>query len=203
MRVKNQPTFIAPPPDDNIRTTGQIADHDDHEKHHYTKKVIAFAFFKSWEKLPSRAASLLAHVLPVLINRAPDEHLAVGIGLPNNLPAEPNTDRRKEFKSLVRTARKLNRAKVRCLWWSPNEDHRPDQTYRRHTVELTWTTEVRVNPAIDRIDLVFWEGMRPVLPHLARMAGVGNKIATGDFEGTVMEVADNDSLELYLRKNRR
>ena len=60
-----------------------------------------------------------------------------------------------------------------------------------------------MNPATGRIELVFWEGLRPVLPHLIRMAGVGNKITTGDFEGTVMEVADHDSLELYLRKKRR
>ena len=176
---------------------------NDPEKPDYTNRVIAFAFFRSWAKLPSHAASMLAHVLPVLVNRASDEPLVVGIGLPDNQPAEPNTDRRKEFKPLVRTARTLHRARVRCLWWSPNEDYRPDQTYRRHTVELAWTTEVRANLATSRIELVFWEGLRPVLPHLARMGILNNKINTGDFGGTVEEVADHDSLELYLRKNRR
>lgn len=176
---------------------------NDPGKHDHTNKVIAFAFFKAWEKLPPQTASMLAHVLPVLINRASDEPLAVGVVLPDDQSAEPDTDRQKEFKSLVRTVRKLHRVKVRCFWWAPNEDYRPDQTYRRHTVELAWTTEVRVNPATGRIELIFWEGLRQVLPHLARMAGPNNEIITTDFKGTVVEVADNDTLELYLRKNRR
>ena len=183
-------------------TSGQVTDHNDHEKYHYTK-FIAFAFFRSWEKLPPHAASMLAHVLPVLINRASDEPLTAGVGLPDNQPSEPNTNRRKEFKSLVWTARKLHRAKVQCLWWAPNEDYRPDQTYRRHTVELTWTIEVRANPATGRIELVFWEGVRAVLPHLVRMGRAANKFTTGDFGGTVVEIEDNHSLEWYLRKNRR
>ena len=173
---------------------------DDHD---YTNKVLAFAFFKSWEKLPSYTASMLAHVLPVLVNRASDEPLAVGVGLSENQPTEPDTDQQKEFKSLAQTVQKLHQAKVQCLWWAPNEDYKPDQTYRRHTVELAWTTEVRVNPTTGRIELVFWEGLRQVLPHLARMADLGSKIVSGGFGGTVVEITDYDSLELYLRKNRR
>ena len=181
---------------------------NDPEKRDHTNKVIAFAFFKSWEALHPHAASMLAHVLPVLINRASEDPLAVGVGLPDDQPADTDTDRQKEFKSLARTVRKLHRAKVQCFWWAPNVDYRPGQTYRRHTVELAWTTEVRVNPDTDRIELLFWEGMRPVLPHLARMAGLVDHLATdnfttGDFAGTVLEVADHDGLELYLRKNRR
>ena len=176
------------------------------EKHYHTNKVIAFAFFKSWEELHPHAAGMLAHVLPVLINRASEDPLVVGVELPDSQPADPDSDRRKEFKSLARTARKLHRAKVQCLWWWPNVDYRPDLTYRRHTVELTWTTEVRANPNTNRIELVFWEGMRPVLPHLARMGGLIDYLAArdfGGFEGTVVEIEDSDNLELYLRKNRR
>ena len=39
----------------------------------HTDKVIAFAYVKSWEKLPPHTASMLAHVSPVLFNRASDE----------------------------------------------------------------------------------------------------------------------------------
>ena len=49
---------------------------------------------------------MLAHVLPVLINCPSDDPLTVEVGLPDNQPAEPNTARQKEFKSLVRTAPK-------------------------------------------------------------------------------------------------
>ena len=183
---------------------------NDPEKHDHTNKVIAVAFFKSWEKLPPRSASMLAHVLPVLINRASEDPLAVGVALPDDQPADPETDQQKEFKSLARTARRLHRARVQCLWWWPNVDYRPGQTYLRHTVELAWTTEVRVNPTTGRIELIFWEGLRQVLPHLARMAGFGDNLTTGEFDliagefdGTVVEVADHESLELYLHKNRR
>ena len=65
------------------RTRSEIL--DDHEKHDYTNKVIAFAFFKSWEELPPRAANMLGHVLPVLVNRVSDEPLAVGVGLPETI----------------------------------------------------------------------------------------------------------------------
>ena len=143
---------------------------------------------------------MLAYVLPVLRNRALEEPLASGVELSDSQPARPNTDRQKEFMSLARTVRELHRGKVRCFWWSPNEDCGPEKTYRRHTVELAWTIEVPANPATGRIEHVFWKGMTLVLPHLARMAGGGNMIKTEGLAGAVEEVADNDSFELHCAR---
>ena len=123
----------------NVHAAG--ADRDDNE--HHCARIIALAFFRSWEKLPPHPANMLARVIPVLINRASDEPLVTGIVLPENQPPEPDTDRRKEFKALVRMVRILHRAKVRCMWWAPSEDYRPEQIYLRHTAELEWTAELR------------------------------------------------------------
>ncbi len=195
--------FLLPPDarDDNSLTPDQGTDCDDARRDY--ARIMAFAFFRSWERLPPHAANMLAHVIPVLINRASDEPLVIGIGLPDNEPPEPDTERQKEFKALVRTVRKLHYAKVRCMWWAPNEDYNPEQIYLRHTVDLGWTTELRANPTTGQIELVFWENLRPVLSHLARMAGIGNEITTSGFGGTVVEVADHDGIERYLHKNRR
>ena len=195
--------YLLPPGarDDDMWTSDPATGHDDGRLHY--ARIIAFAFFRSWERLPPRAASMLAQVIPVLINRASDEPLAVGIGLPGDGAPEPDTDRRKEFKALVRTVRKLHSAKVRCLWWAPNEDYSPEQIYWRHSVDLAWTTELRSNPKIGQVEVVFGENLRPVLSLLARMAGLGDKVVTGDFDGTVVEIAEHDAIEAYLRKNRR
>ncbi|MCY3876950.1 MAG: hypothetical protein OXF88_22005 [Rhodobacteraceae bacterium] len=187
--------------DDDMWTSGQGTNHDD-SRHHYAR-IIAFAFFRSWERLPPSVANMLAQVIPVLINRASHEPLVIGIELPGNVAPETDTDRRKDFEALVRTVRKLHRAKVRCLWWAPNEDYSPEQVYLRHTVDLAWTTELRANPRACQIVLVFGENLRPVLSLLARMAGLGDKIITSDFAGTVVEIAEHDGIEAYLRKNRR
>ena len=195
--------YLLPPDarDDDMWRSGHGTDHDD-GRHHYAR-IIAFAFFRSWERLPPSAASMLAQVIPVLINRASDEPLVIGIGLPGDEAPEPDMDRRKEFKTLVRTVRKLHHAKVRCLWWAPNENYNPEQVYWRHTVDLAWTTELRANPRAGQVELVFQENLRPVLTLLARMAGLGDKIITSDFDGTVVEIAEFDGIEAYLRKNRR
>ncbi len=128
-------------------------DRRDLERH-----ALALAFFNSLDAMPTRPRLLILNVLPTLATRGPDERFAVRL-----VPPEPPGDAKdKPFRRLVRAARAVHRRLVR----HPFVPRNPGAGDRRVDADLAWTTEVRVEPAARRVELVFWDGLRPLMPEL-------------------------------------
>lgn len=127
---------------------------------------IALAFTGAWYELEDGPRDLLATVLPILAHRPNDQPLMVTIS-----PAAPAPE---TFASLVEAATDVQRTIVRHEWWRPglhlaNADH-------YCWVDLNWLAELRVDPIKSRIELVFWEGIRPLLPRILRAAAVTGEV---------------------------
>ncbi|MDE2774269.1 MAG: hypothetical protein OXI46_11295 [Gemmatimonadota bacterium] len=147
---------------------------------------IALAFTGTWHELEDGPRHLLATVFPVLAQRTEDEPLAVSIE-----PAAPAPD---AFAALVEAATDVQRTTVRHHWWRPGTHPANGDHYC--WIDLGWLTELRVDPIRCRIELVFWDGIRPLLPRILRAAAVTGAIrGNGDGGGVIAEVSCNCTVQ--------
>ena len=120
---------------------------------------IALSYVKAWQELSSGPADLLGTVLPVLGARDLWDHPAIRLSV-ETLDNHPDAHR-KAWKGLKNAARAVHDSKVNHIWyrWNPEKEREV-----RCFANLVWTTEVRIDPVLREVELVFWPRLLEYLP---------------------------------------
>ncbi len=121
---------------------------------------IALSYVKAWQQLSPGPADLLGTVLPFLGAQDPEEDPAIRLTVEVLGDKRPDAHR-KAWKRLKKASKEVHGAKVRHVWHRWNE---LDKKQQRCHADLVWTTEVRIDPVVREVELVFWPRLIEYLP---------------------------------------
>ena len=125
------------------------------------RQSIALSYVKAWIDLQPGPARLLGTVLPFLGAQDPSEDPAIRLSAAA-LDNHPDAHR-KAWKGLRNAACAVHESKVEHTWFRWNAETEREV---RCFANLSWTTEVRVDPVLREVELVFWPRLLDYLPRV-------------------------------------